>query len=283
MAVRRLRTGVNLPPRMWVVDGRIWLMTWLLFYSIALTVGWVIHSHMLINALKATCTIHLSSLVSHLPKQLSTEIEETTIVWAWTCFNWVLQVRAWFCVRLTWVSKQVPPKASLVICLLYLLARNHHFSDSLLQGLLFCFAKDASLRKIIFVSLILYVCLLYVKGLVPGPWWGLKPSSQEAVPVFGLMAVFLWHLWNSCRKKHPRSGECNWVRTREGGLNLAILDKLNYYPSFGFTFLFSSNFYYDWEVIDILYFVKKKRKNLVQARSFRFQDSHLSRIDYCKA
>lgn len=102
MAASKLRPGVNLPPGMWVVNSRIWLMTWLSFDSIALTTGWVIHSHMLINALKATCTIHLSFLVSHLPKHLFTELEESTTVWTWTCFNWLLQVGAWFCVRLTW-------------------------------------------------------------------------------------------------------------------------------------------------------------------------------------
>ena len=38
--------------------------------------------------------IHLASLVSHLSGQLSSELKETTIVWMWTCFNWVLQVGA---------------------------------------------------------------------------------------------------------------------------------------------------------------------------------------------
>lgn len=66
--------------------------------------------------------------------------------------------------------KQVPPKAPIVVCVLYLLTEGKTTSSSnaLLQGRLLCFARDAPLRKIIIVSLILYVSHPYVKGVVPG-------------------------------------------------------------------------------------------------------------------
>lgn len=146
---------------------------------------------MWINALKAISTIHLTSLLSHFSRQLSPELEETTVVWRGTCFHWVLQVGAWFHIGLTSGSQT----GSFQTHLPYLHSSSSNWletinsSNCLLQGVLFCYVKDSPTGKN-------YICLF---GFIPHtvripstwPHVSLKPDAQKAELVVVLMSFLV--------------------------------------------------------------------------------------------